>query len=195
MRSTWPRAVFDSLDGVEEGVLERGGAAVDDEDLLRPLALEAQAVGIVALAERRRRLGRIGHHLLEPVGDGSGDVLHRAGVAHDGRLEDGDRNPQHLAARLGDEIRHRLVAAHQRHLAKRIAGLEVPDDLALAAVAEHGDRQVAFEQDAQKAGLLTEFDDGFVGFVRDDARLLHQLVRDARRRNVGRGQPVASKTQ
>ena len=161
---------------VEEAVLERGGAAVDDEDLLRPLAFQTQAVRIVALAKRRRRLGRVGHHLLETIGDGPGDVLHRAGVGHDGRLEDGDRNPQHLAARFGNEIGHGLVAAHQRHFAKRIAGLETPDDLALAAVAGHGDRQVAFEQHAQEAGVLTEFDDGFVGFVGDDARLLHQLV-------------------
>ncbi len=53
---------------------------------------------------------------------------------------------------------------------------KTPDHLALAAVAEHGDRQVALEQNAQEVGVLAEFDDGFVGFVRDDTRLLHQLV-------------------
>ena len=63
---------------IEEGVLERRRAAVDHEDLLRPLAFQTQAVGILALAKRGRRLGRIGRHLLEAVGDGLRDVLHRA---------------------------------------------------------------------------------------------------------------------
>jgi len=58
MRSTWPRAVFGSLAGIEKGVLERGGAAVDNENLFRPFALEAQPVRVFALAECSRRFGR-----------------------------------------------------------------------------------------------------------------------------------------
>jgi hypothetical protein len=83
-------------------------------------------------------------------------------VGHDGRLEDGDRHPQHQAARLGDEVGHRLLAAHQRHLAKGVAGPEAHDDVALAAGAGHGHRQLALEQDAEEGGIA-ELDHASLG--------------------------------
>ena len=172
---------------IEEGVLERRRAAVDHEDLLRPLAFQTQPVGVLALAKRGRRLGRIGHHLLEALDDGLREVLHGAGLGQDDRLEQGDRDPQHLAPRFGDEVGQRLVAAHQRHLAKGVAGLQTPEHLALAAVRHDGSRQLALQQHAQKARFLAELDHGFVGFVRDHACTLHQIRSDDRWRAVERG--------
>ena len=110
---------------VVETVLERRRAAVDDEDLLGPLALELEAVGIIALVQRGGRLARIGQDRLHPLGDGSRDVLHRARLGHDDGLKQRHGNQQHLAARLGDEIREHRVAGHQRHLVERVAGLAI----------------------------------------------------------------------
>ncbi len=128
-----------------------------------------QTVGILALAERRLGLGRIGHHLLEPVGKGPGDMLHRAGFGEEHRLEEGDRDAQDAAARLGDAVRHGLLTAHQCHLTKRIPGVEPSEDLALASVARDGNCQVAFEQNAKEVGLVAELNDGFLRFVGSDA--------------------------
>ena len=88
----------------------------------------------------------------------------------------GDRNPQHLASRFGDEVGQGLLAAHQRHLAEGVAGLEVPDDLALTAVRNDGGRHLACEEHPEKTRVLAELDHGFVGFVGHHARPLHQLV-------------------
>jgi hypothetical protein len=72
---------------VVEAVLERGGAAVDDQDLLRPLPLELEPVGIVALAQGGRGLGGIGQDHLHAIGDGAGDVPHGLRLRDDDGLE------------------------------------------------------------------------------------------------------------
>ena len=77
-----------------------------------PFALQLEAVGVVAPAQRRGRLERIGHDRFHPVGDGPRDVLDRVRLGHDDGLEQGHGDQQHLAARLGDEIRDRHVAGH-----------------------------------------------------------------------------------
>ena len=162
---------------VVEAVLERRRAAVDDEDLLGPLALELQAVGIIALAKRRGRLRRIGHDRFHPLGDGSRDVLHRARLGHDDGLEQRHRNQQHLAARLGDEIREHRVAGHQRHLVERVAGLQSAERLPRAAVAEDRGVDRAAQDHAEVRGFGALVHNGFVGFERRDARALHQGCR------------------
>jgi hypothetical protein len=68
---------------VVEAVFERGGTAVDDEDSLRPFALELETVGILALAQRRRRLRRVGQDGLHPFRDGPRKMLHCARFSHD----------------------------------------------------------------------------------------------------------------
>ena len=107
---------------VVETVFERRRAAVDDENLLGSLALELEAVGIIALAKRGGRLRRIGHDRFHPLGDGPRDVLHRARLGHDDGLEQRHRNQQHLAARLGDEVRQqrdRRSSAPSRRTCRR----------------------------------------------------------------------------
>ena len=63
-------------------------------------------------------------------------LLHRARLGHDDGLEQRHRNQQHLAARLGDEVREHRVAGHQRHFVERVAGFQSAERLPRRAVAE-----------------------------------------------------------
>jgi hypothetical protein len=93
-----------------------------------------QAVRIRAPAKRCGRHSWIGQDGFKPVGDRSRDLLHRSRFGHEDRLKQGHWNQQHLAARLGDEIRRDWGAGYQRQFIKRVTGLQSADRLPSVAV-------------------------------------------------------------
>src|SRR4030095_11996121 len=92
--------------------------AIDDEDTLAPLTLQRQPVWVFTLAQRGRRFRRVGHYLLESRCDAPRDVLHDARLGDDDGLEKRNRNTQHLAGRLSDNIDKQLVACHEGQFAE-----------------------------------------------------------------------------
>ncbi len=161
---------------VVETVFERRGTAVDDENFLRPLPFELETIRILALAECGGRFRRISQDHLHPFRDRPRNPLHRARLGHDDRLEQRHRNQQHLAARLGDEVREHRIPGHQRHLAERVASFQLSQELPRAAIAEHRGSHRAAQHDTEMRGFLAPVGNRFIGFERNDARAIDQLL-------------------
>ena len=116
---------------VVKRIFERRRADIDDENFLRPLALELESVRIVALSETQLRFRWIRQNRFHPLGDGSRDVLHRLRLGDNDRLKERYRNKQHLAARLGDEVGEDgspVISA----FSERLASLQLAQWFALA---------------------------------------------------------------
>jgi hypothetical protein len=88
--------------------------------------------------------------------------LHRARLGHDDGLKQRHGNQQHLAARLRDEIREHRIAGHQRRLIERVAGLQTPERLPHATVAEPRGIHRAAQHHAEMRSFRAAMHDRFI---------------------------------
>ena len=110
-------------------------------------------------------------------------------------MEEGNRDPQDLAARLGDEVGLGLFPAHQGHLAEGIAPLELAEHLAPAPFSNDGDAEIALEQHAEKARVLSELDHRLVRFAGNNPRPLHHLIESIGRQMLKEGHAASEKAR
>jgi hypothetical protein len=85
-------------------------------------------------------------------------------------LEERNGNEQDLAPRLGNEVRRQRIAGHHRHLAKRIAGVQLTERVPGGGIPENGGVERAAQDDSEVRGFVALVGDGFVGFEQNHAR-------------------------
>lgn len=119
---------------------------------------------------------RIAHYLLKACADGPRNVLHRARLGHDMRLKKGERHKHYPAAHLRDEIGHRRIAAHQRHLAEGLAVRKVPEHLPSAVRRRHRRHDFSLQNYAEKMHFIAREHDRRTRRERLDARAIRNLL-------------------
>src|SRR4051812_21569150 len=82
---------------VVEGIFQRRGTDIDNQDFFWSLAFELESVWIITLLKRSVRFRRIGSEHSCPLSNRPGNVPHRTWLGDDGGLKERHRNEQDFA--------------------------------------------------------------------------------------------------